>query len=127
MLRRGLFVPRTTSASAAATFTAAFNVSAVRNLHFPLSPPPLPITYLDSDPLEFAVRTEGRNFGFDDVQYVRELAFIRIGDNPTVGDFRNAGPDGRRKIFMGSNRQDFFRFLTYKVCGKPEHLYHQGW
>jgi len=99
----------------------------VRAYHFPLSRPPIPITYLDSDPLEYAVRTEARNFGFDDFQYMRELAFVRINDNPTVGDFRSLNTEGRRKIFWGSDRQDFFRYFTYKVTGAPEHLYHEGW
>jgi hypothetical protein len=99
----------------------------VREMHFPLSRPPIPITYLDSDPLEFALRTEARNYGMDDFQYMRELAFVRINDNPSVGDFRSMNTDARRKMFWGSDRQDFFRFLTYKVVGQPEHLYHEGW
>lgn len=106
---------------------AAINVCAFRKLHFPLTPAPMPITYLDSDPLEFALRTEARHWGFDDQAYVRELAFCRINDNPTIGDFRAAGPEGRKKMFHGSTRQDFFRWMTFKVCGTPEHLYHEGW
>jgi hypothetical protein len=125
MLKR-FTAPTVVKASSCLT-VAAQSTSAVRNLHFPLTPAPMPITYLDSDPLEFALRTEARHFGMDDGMYVRELAFCRINDNPTVGDFRNAGPEGRRKIFHGSTRQDFFRWLTYKLCGTPEHLYHEGW
>nr|AAB50892.1 cytochrome c oxidase subunit 10 {N-terminal} [Crithidia fasciculata=insect trypanosomatids, Peptide Mitochondrial Partial, 33 aa] [Crithidia fasciculata] len=33
-------------------------------LHFPISAPPIEIDYLDNDPLEFAVRTEARKWGF---------------------------------------------------------------
>lgn len=110
--------------TSAMTFAAA---NQVRFLHFPLSRPPLPITYIDADPLEFALRTEARTYGFDDFTYMRELAFIRINDNPTVGEFRAMTEDDRKKMFWGSDRQDFFQWFTWKVCGKPEHLYHQGW
>lgn len=98
---------------------------AARQLHFPLSKPPLPISFLDSDPLEYALRIEARNYGMDDMQYTRELAFCRIADNPTVGDFRNMPEQKRKELFWGSNRQDFYRWFTYKVIGKPEHLYHE--
>eukprot|EP00758_Cryptobia_borreli_P002378 Tbor_TRINITY_DN2987_c0_g2::TRINITY_DN2987_c0_g2_i1::g.1182::m.1182 len=98
-----------------------------RSLHFPLTRPPIQIDYLDSDPLEFAVRTEARVWSFDDLAYMREMAFIRINDNPTVGEFRSMTADERRKMFWGSDRQDFYRHLTWKVTGTPEHLYHRGW
>ena len=122
MLKRFCTAPRATvPLVSASAFTAA------RALHFPLTPAPMPITYMDSDPLEFALRNEARNFGFDDCMYVRELAFVRIHDNPSVGDFRSMSADGRRKLFHGSTRQDFFRWMTWKVTGTPEHLYHEGW
>jgi hypothetical protein len=100
-----------------------------RQHHFPLGPPPIEIEYLDSDPLDFALRTECREFNFDDVNYMRELAFIRIHDNQhlTVGDFRAMTPDQRKKMFWGSQRQDFFRWFVWKLTEKKEHLYHQGW
>lgn len=98
-----------------------------RQLHFPVTPAPIEIEYLDTDPLEFAVRTEARAWGFDDMQYMRELAFVRIKENPTVGQFRQMAPEDRRDMFWGSDRQDFFRHLTFKVTGTPEHLYHRGW
>ncbi|KAG8341783.1 putative cytochrome c oxidase subunit 10 [Trypanosoma vivax] len=99
----------------------------VRALHFPLTPPPIEIEYLNDDPLEFAVRTEARKWGFDDMGYMRELAFVRISNNPTVGDFRSMSADERRNLFWGSDRQDFFRHLTHTLIGTPEHLYHRGW
>jgi hypothetical protein len=105
----------------------AVAVAQARALHFPITPSPIPIEYLDSDPLEFAVRNEARNWRFDDLGYMRELAFVRINDNPTVGSFRKMTPEQRRELFWGSDRQDFYRHLTYKVVGTPEHLYHQGW
>lgn len=98
-----------------------------RCLHFPITPPPIEIEYLDDDPLEFAVRTEARKFGFDDMSYMRELAFVRINNNPSVGQFRAMTPDERRNLFWGSDRQDFFRHLTHTLTGVPEHLYHRGW
>lgn len=124
MNRLAVFTARRTGAVAPIVPTS---VAALRELHFPLSKPPLPITYLDSDPLEYALRIEARCFQFDDMQYTRELAFVRIGDNPTVGDFRNMTGQQRREMFWGSNRQDFFRMFTWKVIGKPEHLYTEGW
>lgn len=98
-----------------------------RFLHFPISRPPIPVTYLDSDPLEFAMRNEARIHGFDDFTYMRELAFIRINDNPTVGEFRALSKEQRADMFWGSDRQDFFRWLTLKTTGTAEHLYHEGW
>ena len=98
-----------------------------RAMHFPCSKPPIEITYVDTDPLEYALRTEARVWGFDDMQYMRELAFIRINDNPTVGTFRTMTPDQRRDLFWGSDRQDFYLWFTWKVMGKPEHLYHKGY
>lgn len=112
---------RVTRSAVAAPLVAA------RNLHFPLTRPPIDLEYLDTDPLEFAVRTESRVWGFDDLTYMRELAFVRIHDNPTVGDFRAMTPEARKDMFWGSDRQDFFRHLTWKVTGTPEHLYHRGW
>lgn len=106
---------------------AASAASQTRQLHFPVSAPPIEIDYLDTDPLEFAVRTEARKWGFDDMQYMRELAFVRIKENPTVGQFRQMAPDERRDMFWGSDRQDFFRHLTFTLTGAPEHLYHRGW
>ena len=111
----------------ASKITALAAVAQARNLHFPITPAPIEIEYLDTDPLEYAVRQEARAWGFDDMSFMRELAFVRINDNPTVGQFRSMTPDQRRDMFWGSDRQDFFRFLTYKVLGKQEHLYHQGW
>ncbi|AIN98493.1 cytochrome c oxidase subunit 10, putative [Leishmania panamensis] len=108
-------------------FTAMPAVEQIRQFHFPLTSPPIDIEYLDSDPLEFAVRTEARNWGFDDLQYMRELAFVRINNNPSIGDFRTMTPEERRDLFWGSDRQDFFRHITYKLTGNPEHLYHRGW
>ncbi|CBH18347.1 cytochrome oxidase subunit X [Trypanosoma equiperdum] len=105
----------------------ACSVPQARSLHFPITPPPIEIEYLDNDPLEFAVRTEARKWRFDDMGYMRELAFVRINNNPTVGDFRNMSPDERRNLFWGSDRQDFFRHLTCTLTGSPEHLYHRGW
>lgn len=102
-------------------------LAAARNLHFPLSRPPIDIEYLDTDPLEYAVRTEARVWGFDDLAYMRELAFVRINDNPTVGEFKDMTKEDRRQMFWGSDRQDFYRHLTHKVIGTPEHLYHNGW
>ena len=113
------FAARTTSAVAAA--------SQARFLHYPINRPPIEIEYNDEDTLEFALRTEARNWGFDDMQYVRELAFCRINDNPTVGEFRNITVQQRREMFWGSDRQDFYLWLTWKVLGKPEHLYHEGY
>jgi hypothetical protein len=101
--------------------------SQVRNFTYPCSPPPIPIEYLDSDPLEYAVRTEARNKGFDDFNYHRELAFVRINDNPTIGQFRAMTKEQRRRMFWGTQRQDFYAHLTWKVLGTPEHLYHEGW
>lgn len=98
-----------------------------RGLHFPITAAPIEIEYLDTDPLEFAVRQEARAWGFDDMGYMRELAFVRINENPTIGQFRQMTPDQRRDLFWGSDRQDFYRHLTYKVTGAPEHLYHRGW
>lgn len=98
-----------------------------RLVHFPITRPPIDIDYLDSDPLEFAVRTEARKWGFDDFQYMRELAFVRIKDSPTIGEFREMTADERRDMFWGSDRQDFFRHLTNTLMGTPEHLYHRGW
>lgn len=89
--------------------------------------PPIEVDYLDTDPLEYAVRTEARKWGFDDFQYMRELAFVRIHNNPSVGQFRQMSPAQRRDIFWGSDRQDFFRHLTFSLTGTPEHLYHRGW
>ncbi|EPY34234.1 cytochrome c oxidase subunit 10 [Strigomonas culicis] len=106
---------------------AASAATQTRQMHFPISAPPVEIEYLDSDPLEYAVRTEARKWGFDDFQYMRELAFVRIKENPTVGQFREMTPDQRRDMFWGSDRQDFFRQLTFAVTGQPEHLYHRGW
>lgn len=117
---------RRLSARVTAICAASTGAQACR-LHFPVSAPPIPIEYLDSDPLEFAVRTEARKWGFDDLQYMRELAFVRIKENPTVGDFRQMAPEERRDIFWGSDRQDFFRHLTFTLTGTPEHLYHRGW
>ena len=102
-------------------------VAQVRNFTYPMTAPPIEITYLDSDPLEYAVRTEARVRGYDDFYYHRELAFVRINDNPTVGQFRAMTKEQRRRMFWGSNRQDFFVHLTWKVLGTPEHLYHEGW
>lgn len=98
-----------------------------RQLHFPISAPPIEIEYLDADPLEFAVRTEARKMGFDDLQYMRELAFVRIKENPTVGQFRQMAVEERRDMFWGTDRQDFFRHITFTLTGTPEHLYHRGW
>jgi hypothetical protein len=102
-------------------------VAQVRGFTYPMSGPPIDIEYLDSDPLEYAVRTEARNKHFDDFLYHRELAFVRINDSPTVGQFRAMTKEQRRRMFWGSNRQDFYCHLTWKVIGKPEHLYHEGW
>merc|ERR1711991_914572 len=77
--------------------------------------------------LEFAMRTEARVYGFDDMTYTRELAFIRTNDNPTVGEFRQMTSEQRREMFWGSDRQDFYMWFTWKVLGKPEHLYHEGY
>lgn len=106
---------------------AVSSLQQTRQLHFPISAPPIDIEYLDSDPLEFAVRTEARKWGFDDLMYMRELAFVRIKENPSVGDFRQMAPEERRDLFWGSDRQDFFRHLTNVLTGAPEHLYHRGW
>ncbi|KNH03933.1 cytochrome c oxidase subunit 10 [Perkinsela sp. CCAP 1560/4] len=95
-----------------------------RQLHFPLSAPPLQIKYLDEDPLEYALQQEARHFGFDDTEYTRELAFVRINDNPTVGQFRQMNTDERASLFYASGRPDFYTFFTWKVLGKHEHLYH---
>ena len=95
-----------------------------RGLHFPISRPKLQIKYLDEDPLEFALQQEARHFGYDDFSYNRELAFLRINDNPTVGQFRQMDTDQRAALFYGSDRPDFYAFLTWKVLGKHEHLYH---
>jgi hypothetical protein len=113
------FAPKLAAAGAVATQG--------RQLHFPLSRPPVEFDYTDEDTLEFAMRTEARTWGFDDLQYVRELAFVRINDNPTVGEFRNMTVDQRREMFWGSDRQDFYMWFTWKVLGKPEHLYHEGY
>lgn len=113
--------------SRVAAFVAVPAVQQTRQLHFPISAPPIEIEYLDSDPLEFAVRTEARKWGFDDMQYMRELAFVRIKENPSIGDFRKMTPEDRRDLFWGSDRQDFFRHLTSTLTGAPEHLYHRGW
>ena len=99
----------------------------MRGLHFPITRPPIDVEYLDTDPLEFAVRTEARVWQFDDMGFMRELGFVRINDNPTIGDFKNMTLDEQRKMFWGSDRQDFYRHLTWKVTGTPEHLYHRGW
>ncbi|CUG88046.1 cytochrome c oxidase subunit 11, putative [Bodo saltans] len=106
---------------------AVATAAQARSLHFPITAAPIEIEYLDTDPLEFAVRQEARTWGFDDMTFMRELAFVRINDNPTIGKFRSMTPDERRDMFWGSDRQDFYRFLTYKVTGTPEHLYHRGW
>jgi hypothetical protein len=103
------------------------SASQARHLHFPISRPPIEIEYNDEDTLEFAMRTEARVWGFDDLAYVRELAFVRINDNPTVGQFRNMSVQERREMFWGSDRQDFYMWFTWKVLGKPEHLYHSGY
>ncbi|CAD2219151.1 cytochrome c oxidase subunit 10 [Angomonas deanei] len=120
MFRR-VFSSRVNASVAACTAVQA------RQLHFPITAPPVEIEYLDSDPLEYAVRTEARKWGFDDFQYMRELAFVRIKENPTVGQFRGMAADERREMFWGSDRQDFFRHLTFTLTGQPEHLYHRGW
>ena len=99
----------------------------VRHMHYPVSRPPIEFTYGDEDTLEFALRTESRIWGFDDLGYMRELAFVRINDNPSVGQFRAMTADQRREVFWGSDRQDFYMWFTNKVIGKPEHLYHQGY
>lgn len=116
---------RATTAAAGIAFSGL--VAAKRELHFPISRPPIEIGYLDTDPLEFALRTEARVWGFDDFAYMRELAFVRINDNPTVGDFRNMSGEERKKLWWGCNRQDFYRWFVFRVCGKKEHLYHTGW
>jgi len=95
-----------------------------RDLHYPLSPAPFPIKYLDSDPLEFVLRQEARNFGLDDFEYSRELAFVRINDNPSVGYFKGLSSADRAKLFYGSTRQDFYTYLVFKLTGQVEHLYH---
>ena len=100
------------------------SVHFTRSLHWPLSPPPIQVKYLDEDPLEFALRQEARHYGLDDFDFSRELAFVRINDNPTVGEFRYMTSEGRANMFYGSNRQDFYRYFTWKVLGDPEHLYH---
>ena len=105
----------------------AATASQARFLHYPLSRPPIDMDYSDEDTLEFAMRQEARTWGFDDMTYVRELAFVRINDNPTVGQFRGMSPEQRREMFWGSDRQDFYMWFTWKVLGKPEHLYHQGY
>mmetsp|Transcript_20429 Transcript_20429/g.31887 ORF Transcript_20429/g.31887 Transcript_20429/m.31887 type:complete len:127 (-) Transcript_20429:27-407(-) len=94
-----------------------------RQLHFPVSPPPLQIKYLDEDPLEYALQQEARHFGLDDGEYVKELAFVRINNNPTVGQFRAMTSDERASLFYASNKPDFYCYLTWKVVGKQEHLY----
>ena len=106
---------------------ATMSAGAARELHFPLTKPPLEITYLDSDPLEYALRIEARNFGLDDFQYMRELAFVRINDNPSVGEWRNLSAEERKFQWWGSDRQDFYSWFTYRLLGKREHLYHRGW
>ena len=95
-----------------------------RQLHFPLSSPPLQIMYLDEDPLEYALQQEARHFRYDDVAYNRDLAFVRIHDNPTVGQFRQMTSDQRASMFWGCDRPDFYAFFTWKLLGKHEHLYH---
>lgn len=114
-------------ASSKLAVATASAVTATRDLHFPLTRPPIEISYLDSDPLEYALRIEARNFGLDDFQYMRELAFVRINDNPTVGQWRALTPDERKFQWWGSDRQDFYSWFTYRVLGKREHLYHKGW
>lgn len=104
-----------------------FAVETLRALHFPVSKPPIDISYLDADPLEYALRIEARKWGLDDLNYMRELAFVRIADNPTVGQFRSMTMAERRNMFCGSDRQDFYREFVNAVTGKPEHLYHNGW
>ena len=108
---------------------AAAIAGQARSHHFPMTKPPIEIEYLDSDPMDYAIRQEAREWGFDDLYYMRELAFVRIYDNPnlTVGEFRNMTPEERKKMFWGSNRQDFYRWFVWKTCGKKEHLYHKGW
>ena len=95
-----------------------------RGYLFPASPPPIPLTFGDTDALELAVKTVAREWEFDDIQYMRELAFVRIHDNPTVGEFRAMTPEQRRDMWHGSTRADFFAELTFKLCGKPELLYY---
>jgi len=98
-----------------------------RFISYPITKPPIDIEYLDSDPLEFFVRTEGRYFGFDDMMYHRELTFVRINDNPTIGQFRAMTKQQRQQLWWGCDRQDFFRWMTWRLTGTPEHLYHEGW
>ena len=95
-----------------------------RTYLFPTTPPPVPQIYLPTDSLEFVIKTEARNQGMDDTEYMRELAFVRIHDNPSVGDFVAMTPEGRREMFQGSGRPDFFMEVTFKLLGKPELLYH---
>ena len=95
-----------------------------RTYLFPCSPAPLPMTFGDQDQLELAVKTISREMKFDDMNYMRELAFCRIHDNPTVGEFRSMSPAQRRDLWHGSTRPEFFAELTYRLCGAPELLYY---
>ena len=95
-----------------------------RALHYPISGAPVPIKYLDSDPLEFALRQEARNYNLDDFEYSRELAFVRINDNPSVGFFKSLSSADRAALFYGTQRQDFYTYFVFKLIGEVEHVYH---
>ena len=116
---------------ALSTFGAAATTVAqqARSVHFPLSPPPFETGYLDSDPLDFAIRQESRVMDFDDISYMKQLAFIRIHENPhiTVGEFRKMTDKERKDMFWGCDRADFYRHLVFRTVGIKEHLYHEGW
>ena len=116
---------------AASSFGAATSVVAqqARSMHFPMTPPPFETGYLDSDPLDFVIRQESRTLGYDDIQYMKQLAFVRIYDNPhlTVGEFKNMSTKERKDMWWGCDRPDFYRRLVFRTSGAKEHLYHEGW